>query len=62
MTSKLNAGCGEYLDKIYKILVDILDLKAGFPLANFFIQSDFFRLNAIKSRIGSYFVYFINSR
>ena len=62
MTSKLNAGCGEYLDKIYKILVDILDLKAGFPLANFFIQSDFFRLNAIKSRIGSYFVYFIKSR
>ena len=34
--SKLNAGCGGYLDKIYKILDEILDLKAGFPLANFF--------------------------
>ena len=30
-----NAGCGGYLDKIYKILVDILDLKAGFPLFSF---------------------------
>ena len=29
------------MDKIYKILVDRLDLKAGFPLVNFFIQSDF---------------------
>ena len=42
-----------YLDKIYKILVDILDLNAGFPLANFFIQSDIFRSKIIKSRIGS---------
>ena len=50
---KLNAGCGGYLDKIYKILVDILDLKAGFPLANFFIRSDFFRSKTIKVRIGS---------
>ena len=30
-------GCGGYLDKIYKILVDILDLNAGFPIVNFFI-------------------------
>ena len=29
-------------DKIYKIVVDIIDLKAGFVLANFFIRSDFF--------------------
>ena len=28
------------MNKIYKILVDILDLKAGFPLAIFFIRSD----------------------
>ena len=42
-----------YLDKIYKILVDILDLNAGFPLANFFIRSDIFRSKIIKSRIGS---------
>ena len=42
IASKLNAGCGGYLDKICKILVDILDLKAGFPLAKFFIRSDFF--------------------
>ena len=41
--SKLNAGCVGYLDKSYKIFVDIIDLKAGFPLANFFIRSDFFR-------------------
>ena len=34
-----------------KILVDILDLETGFPLANFFIQSDFFRSKTIKSRI-----------
>ena len=40
---KLNAGYRRYLDKIYKILVDMLDPKAGFPLANFFIRSDFFR-------------------
>ena len=36
IASKLNAECGGYLDKIYKILVDIIDLKAGFPFANFF--------------------------
>ena len=36
------AGCGGYLDKIYEIPVDILDLKAGFLLANLFIGSDFF--------------------
>ena len=40
------------MDKIYKILVDILALKAGFSLANFFIQSNFFHLKTIKSRIG----------
>ena len=62
IASKLNAGCSGYLDKIYKILVDILDLKAGFPLANFFIRSDFFRSKTIKSRIGSYFFYFEKSR
>ena len=55
IASKLNAGCGGYLDKIYKILVDILDLKAGFLLTNFFIRSDFFRSKTIKSRIGSHF-------
>ena len=55
IASKLNAGCGGYSDKIYKILVDILDLKAGFPLANFFIQSNFFLSKTIKSGIGSYF-------
>ena len=46
------------MDKIYEILVDIRDLKAGFPLTTFFIRSDFFRLKTIKSRIGSYFFYF----
>ena len=50
-------GCDGYLDKIYEILVDILDLKAGFPLANFFIGSDFFCLKTIKGRIRSYFFY-----
>ena len=55
ITSKLHAGCGGYLDEIYKILVDILDLKADFPLANFFIWSDFFHSKTIKSRIESYF-------
>ena len=34
IASKLNAECGGYLDKIYKILFDILDLKAGFLLVN----------------------------
>ena len=37
------------MDKIYKILLDILDLKAGFPIANFFIRSDFFHS---KTRVG----------
>ena len=50
-----NAGCCGYLDKIYKILVDTLDLKAGFPAANFLIRSIFFRQKTIKSRIASYF-------
>ena len=58
IASKLDAGCSGYLDKTYKILVDILDLKAGFPLANFFIRSDFFRSKKIKSRSVSYFFYF----
>ena len=49
--------CGGYLDKIYKILADILDLKAGFPLAFYFIRSDVFRSKTIKSRIGFYFLY-----
>ena len=62
IASKLNTGCDGYLDKIYKILVDILALKAGFPLANFFIRSDFFRTKTIKTRIGSYFFYFDKSR
>ena len=48
--------------KFTKILVDILDLKAGFPLANFFIRSHFFRSKTIKSRIGSYFFHFDKSR
>ena len=55
--SKLNVGCGGYLDKIYKILVDILDVKAGFPLANFFIQINFFCSKTIRSRTGSYYFY-----
>ena len=54
IASKLNAGCSRYLDKIYKIFLDILDLKAGFPLENFFIWRNFFR-SKTKSRIGSYF-------
>ena len=62
IASKLNAGCGGYLDKIYKILVEILDLKACFPFANFFIRSDFFLSKTIESRIGSYFMYFKKSR
>ena len=62
MVSKLNAECGGYLDKIYKIVVDILDFKAGSPLANFFKRSDFCRLKTIKSRVGSYFFYLEKSR
>ena len=58
----LNAGGGGYLDKIYIILVDIIDLKAGFPLAIFFIRSNFFHLKTIKSRTGSYFFCFEKSR
>ena len=50
------------MDKIYKILVDILDHKAGFPLANFSIRSDFFRSKTTKRTIGSYFFYFKKSR
>ena len=42
MASKLNAGCSGYLDKIYKILVDILDLKAGFLLVKFFHTKQLF--------------------
>ena len=59
--SKLNAGHDGHLDKIYIILVDLLDLKAGFPLANFFIWSNFFHLKTIKSRTGSYFFCFKKS-
>ena len=43
------------MDKIYKILVDILDLEVGFPLSNFFIRSHFFHSKSIKSRIRPYF-------
>ena len=43
------------MDKIYKILVDIFDLKAGFPLSNFFIPSDFFRSKTIKKGMDSTF-------
>ena len=43
------------MDKIYKILVEKYDLKAGFPLANFFMRSDFFR-SKTKRRIVSYFL------
>ena len=57
---KVAMDCSGYVDKIYEILVDILDLKAGFPLANFFIGSDFF-LKTVKSRIGSSFFYFEKS-
>ena len=42
IASKLNAGCGGYLDKIYKILVDILDLKAVFYLRIFSYEATFF--------------------
>ena len=52
IASKLNAGFGGYLDKIYKILVDILDLnKAVFPLANLFIRSNFFHSKK-KLKVG----------
>ena len=61
IASKLNEGCHAYLDKTDKVLLDIHDLKAGFPLADFFIWSDFFGLKIIKSRIGSYFFYFEES-
>ena len=57
-----NVKCGMQYIYIYKILVDILDLKAGFPLADFFIRSDFFRSKTIKTRIGSYLFYFEKSR
>ena len=42
IASKLNAGCGGYLDKVYKILVDILDLKAVFYLRIFSYEATFF--------------------
>ena len=42
------------MGKIYKDLADVLVLEAGFPLANFFMESDFFRSKIIKSRIGSF--------
>ena len=38
----LNAGCGGYLEKIYKILVGKLDLKTGSPLAIFSCEATFF--------------------
>ena len=59
---KVKCGMRWIFDKIYKILVDILDLEAGFPLANSFIRSDFFRSKTIESRIRSYFFYFGKSR
>ena len=59
IASKLNTGCGGYLDKIYKILVHILDLKAD---TKRLIRNDFFRSKTMKSRIGSYFFYFDKSR
>ena len=43
------------MDKIYKILVDILDLKAGFPLATCFILSDFFHSKILKVGLGPTF-------
>ena len=49
----------DILDKIYKILVDMVDLKISFPLANFSYAETFLFEN--KSRIGSYFFYFGNS-
>ena len=55
IASKLNAGCGGYFLKICKILVDIVNLKAGFPFGNLFMGSDFFHSKAIKSGIGPYF-------
>ena len=45
---KLNAGCGGYLDKVHKILVEILDLKAGFLLASFSTKQLFSFENNIK--------------
>ena len=46
------------MDKIYKIFFDRLDLKAGFPLVSFFLQSYFFHSKTMKSRIRFYFFYF----
>ena len=57
IASKLNAGCGGYLDKIHKICVDILDL---FRLRVFSFGATF--RSKTKSRIGSYFFYFEKSR
>ena len=42
-------GCGRHLDKIYKILVDI-DLKAGFPVANFFHTKRLFSFDNNKKQ------------
>ena len=36
------------MDKIYKILVDILDIKAGFSQVNFFIQSGYKNYKKLK--------------
>ena len=57
ITSKLNAGCGGYLDKIHNICGDILDLY----LVRVFSYGVTFRSKIIKSRIGSYFFYFEKS-
>ena len=44
-------GRGGYLDKIYKILGDILDLKAGFPFANFFHTKRLFAFQNNKKKV-----------
>ena len=56
IASKLNAGCSRYLDKIYKILVNILDLKADFHLANFFIWSNFFCSIIVRLQNSNFYV------
>ena len=38
LAAKLYAGCGGYLDKIYKILVDILDVKASLAIKFFHMK------------------------
>ena len=42
IASKLNAGCGGYLDKIYKIFDGIFDLIASFPFKFFFHKKQLF--------------------